>query len=230
MSSWQTRRFIGACVALTAAVLFLLSLVLPLFVGSLSARNVNLKMDITAWGFKTDAPTQVGAVPVNAYPLVFATVAVFAATIVAFVAARTNAGPANRRAAWVSLGFAAALGVGVTATVAPQVTSWLASFRSTGVTPANAESAVGLGFWLLVAGTVLVVAAAVHAALPVREREIETPPYGFPMPMPAQDIQPGQDAQPLAAPAQDAEPVPAPAQDAESRPANVDPHGTGGSA
>jgi hypothetical protein len=204
MNSWHMRRLLGAFVALISAVLFALSLVLPLFVGTLSARNVNLKMEINAWGFETDAPTQVGAVPVNAYPLVIATVVVFAAAIIAFVSARAGAGPANRRAAWISLGLAAALAVGVTATVTPQVTSWLASFRSTGTVGASVESAVGIGFWLLVGGTVLVVAAAAHAALPMREREIATPPYGFPMP--------------AAAPA------------AEPPPASVDPHGTGGSA
>jgi hypothetical protein len=197
------RRFVGACVALTASVLFALSLVLPLFVGALSARTTRFTMEITAWGFNTDAPEQVGAVPVNAYPLVIATVVVFAAAIVAFVAARASASPANRRVAGISLALAAALAVGVTATVTPQVTSWLASFRATGVR-ANAETSVGLGFWMLVAATVLVVAAAAHAALPMREPEIATPPYGFPMPPTAPD--------------------------AEPPPANVDPHGTGGSA
>jgi hypothetical protein len=204
MNSWHMRRLLGAFVALISAVLFALSLILPLFVGTVSARNLSFTMEITAWGFRTDAPTQVGVAPVNAYPLVFATVGVLAAAVVAFVAARMSAGPANRRAAWICLALAAALSVGVTATITPQLSSWLSSFRSTGAVAANTDTAVGLGFWSLVAATVLVVAAAAHAALPIREPEIATPPYGFPLPS--------------ATPAD------------EPPPANVDPHGTGGSA
>src|ERR1041384_5317465 len=95
---WVTRRLVGAALALVAAIFWLLSPFFALFVGTLSARSLRFSMTVDGWGFSTDAPQQFGAVPVNAYSMVFAAVLLFAAAIASFAGARKRVTPPNTRA------------------------------------------------------------------------------------------------------------------------------------
>ncbi|ONI73339.1 hypothetical protein ALI144C_46380 [Actinosynnema sp. ALI-1.44] len=203
---WQPQRLGGALLSLVSAVLLLLAPFLPLFIGSLSARGTEFTMTIDGWGFTTDAPQRIGAIAVNAYGLIFSAVVLFVATAVGVIGARRLATPRNRRAAAVLTAVAAAFTLGVTVAVLPQLTNWIDTFRPVGLASATVNTSIGLGFWLLVLGTVLALAAAVIAALPIRDREPVTPAYGFPMPLGHQEqpMQPAYQPQPAAEPAEPA--------------------------
>ncbi|WP_084426352.1 hypothetical protein [Kibdelosporangium aridum] len=180
---WHLQRLVGAILALAAAILLLVSPFFPLFIGHVTARAADFTMTIDGWGFDTDAPQRVGAVAVNAYGLIFAAVLLFVGTILTFVGARNAATPSNRRIAATGMGIVTAFTLGVAVTVLPQLTNWVDTFRSTGLANASVDTSVGIGFWMMAAGTLVALAASVIAVLPFRDREPETPPYGIPMPV-----------------------------------------------
>ncbi|MBP2322481.1 phosphoglycerol transferase MdoB-like AlkP superfamily enzyme [Kibdelosporangium banguiense] len=167
----NTRRLIGACLALLASVLLALSLVFPLYVSRIDSPIVATTMTLTAWGIKSgdgSAGTLFGLGPVHGFPLLFATIVLVVASVLAFAGARTGAAQTGVRTAWIWLTIAAAFVVGVAVTVVPQVTS---SFLTMGLgRPGGAlDSYFGLGFWSLVVGAVFAVAGAVLAGVPVRK-------------------------------------------------------------
>ncbi|RSM69805.1 hypothetical protein DMH04_45495 [Kibdelosporangium aridum] len=180
---WHPQRLIGAILALVAAILLLVSPFFPLFIGHVNARAADFTMTIDAWGFDTDAPQRVGAVAVNAYGLIFAAVLLFVGTILTFVGARNSATPSSRRVAATGMGIATAFTLGVAATVVPQLTNWVDTFRPTGLASASVDTSVGTGFWMMAVGAGIALAAAVITALRFRDREPETPPYGIPLPV-----------------------------------------------
>ncbi|MBP2322482.1 hypothetical protein JOF56_002867 [Kibdelosporangium banguiense] len=193
MSNRQPSRRLGAFFALPASVLLILSLILPLFVATVSMPGVMAEMTTTiyAWGFADDRPKMsdgnlLQELPMHAYPMVLATLMFIVATVIAFVRA-------GGRSAGLWLTAAAAFVAGMAATVIPQVVSWFAFYSplmpEQEMGPGDGP-ALGLGFWALMASAVLAVTSAV---LTVK-----------------------------AAPRSETTEVPAPA--------NVDPHGTGGSA
>ncbi|MCE7005750.1 hypothetical protein LWC34_23400 [Kibdelosporangium philippinense] len=180
---WQPRRLVGALFALVSAILLLVSPFYPLFIGRLISSTANFTMTFDGWGFETDAPARVGAIVVNAYGLIFAAVMLFVATILTFVGARIAATQGNRRVAATSMAIAAAFTLGVAVTVLPQLTNWMDTFRATGLPGARVDTTVGLGFWMMAAGTFLALAATAIAGLPTRYREPETPPSGIAVPV-----------------------------------------------
>src|SRR5688500_5241594 len=133
MSIRQPPRRLGAFFALLASVLLILSLVLPLFVATLSMPDSGIREMTTkvfAWGFTDDRPKMSDGslsrdlLPAHAVPMLFATLMLVVATVIAFV----RAGSAGGRSATLWLTAAAAFAAGVAVTVVPQVTTWLAFY------------------------------------------------------------------------------------------------------
>jgi hypothetical protein len=184
MNRWYRRKVIGALLAFLSAGLVLLATFFPLFSGDVANGSIRLSMSFTPWGMKSDGiagANQVGAIPINAYPMVVAAVLLFVGVAFAVVAARTAATPRSRSATTLMLSIAAAFAAATAFTVGLEAVSWSDSFRPTGTGTRVTDSGLGLGFWALIAGAVLAVAAAVVSALPVRQPDLATPAFGIPV-------------------------------------------------
>lgn len=189
MTRWYRRKLICAMFVLLSAGLVLFGTFPPLFSGEIANGGIHVTMRITAWGFDfvgggSGSITRTGAVAINAYPMVFSAVLLFIGLAFALAAARTAGTPRTRLASAVALSIAAAFTLGTTVTVIVQVVSWSDSFHATGTGSVVVGSGLGAGFWALFVGSLLAIGAAVIAALPVRQPDPPTPPYGVPV-MPA---------------------------------------------
>jgi hypothetical protein len=178
MSTWQPPRRLGAILALLASVLLVLSLVFPLFMATIDVQGtVRMTTTITAWGESNNAlsgASMFRSSPAHAFPILFATLLLLVATVIAFV----RAGSAAGRSAALWLTMAAAFVAGVAITVVPQLTIWFTMFQRPFGTALgmDAGGSIGLGFWSLAAGAVVAVAAAGVAAMPARKPEVAVVP------------------------------------------------------
>ncbi|MEV4317601.1 hypothetical protein [Actinocrispum sp. NPDC049592] len=184
MTGWVGRRLVGVGLGLVGAVLVLVATFFPLFSGSVGNGRLRITLTATPWGFKAagTGATQVGAIPVNAYPMIVSVVLLLVGTVTAFVAARTDPTPLSRRASVVLMAVGASFTSATALTVGLEAVSWEDSFRPTGTGVRITDAALGLGFWGLILGAVVGIAGAIVTALPARPVDPPTPPFGFPLP------------------------------------------------
>ncbi len=173
---------IGALLSLAAAALTMIGMLQDL----LTARIFTQTIAITSWDIRieTDGPSGSGIAggPLNGVPLVFAVVVLLAAAVLGMLAAVRPAGARFGRASALAAVVGAAFLAGTVATIGMQVLGWLDAFKL----PDNPDQlTVGPGFWTLVVGVGLAIAAAVTAwrqagAEPARV-EPDTPRLGIPV-------------------------------------------------
>jgi hypothetical protein len=173
---------IGALASLGAAALTMIGMLQDL----LTAKIFTQTITITSWDIRVETNGGPGGGmtggPFNGVPLLFAVVVLLAAAVLGMLAAarpaRTRFGRASALAAVVAAAFLA----GTVATIGMQVLGWMDAFTI----PDNPDQVtVGPGFWTLVVGVGLAIAAAVttwRQAGPEPARvEPDTPRLGIPV-------------------------------------------------
>jgi hypothetical protein len=206
LSSWYVLRLVSVVLSLLAAAAAIGGSFLTLFEGELLSRgSTQVRLVVTGWTFRAEAgtgvngsPTTAGSVAHNGYPLAVAGAILMIAALIAFVASQRSAPPAVKSVAMIATAVGAAFLAGTVWTVGLQGAAFAESFRPIGSAPGGGllttASGFGAGFWLEVAGATLAVVAAVLVASPWRgprePTELTTPPYGFPMPPPAEPAAP----------------------------------------
>lgn len=175
MSTRQPPQRLAAILALLASALLVLALLLPMLVVSFTMPGLaGMTTTISAWGPAGGGPGMSGGALfghmfTHAIPMLFATLLLVVATVIAFVRPGSAAG--GPVTLWLVM--AAAFASGVAITVVAQVTSWLAIYEPPFGDPMGMHSSasIGMGFWSLAAGAVLAVAAAALTAMPARKPE-----------------------------------------------------------
>lgn len=185
-------RLLGAVGCFASAVLAAFGSSLPLFTSHVKRLGTTqLTLTFNGWGFDVRAadpsvPTsKVGTFAINGAPLMFAAMALLAAALLGLIARYLPPGAGIRRASGITAAVGAAFLAGTVWTIGMQVLAWADSFRPTGAAAGNPDFSAGttlsVGFWLLIAATVLAIAGAVLAWLPLRgggQAVVVPPPYG----------------------------------------------------
>lgn len=191
---WQPSRVVAAVLCFVALSMAIAALFLPLYSGDLSigvigSSNASLHMTFTPWAVEYSEASLnggPGGVPRVGYPMVFAVIFLACATAACWFAATPSAGRTASRVAGVVTSTAAAFLVGTAWTVAVLVmnavdTIILYGTLGQGLTT---DASYLVGYWLLLAATLLGFVAAVLSLLPARKPVWQSNryPYGQPTP------------------------------------------------
>lgn len=191
---------VGAALAVLSAALLVVGSFLTMWMFTLSERGTQVgDLVVTGWSRRTDPPRSGDSLtqfqnthsPIYGIPLAVVAAALIAGAVLTFLSARRDAAPGRVAAARTVLLMASAATVAAVLTVVTEVEATL-SLNGTNTTAAPAvrvSYVTGIGFWLLVGGAVVAIAAAVVALLKQDggagdHSADKTPPQGFPAPMP----------------------------------------------
>jgi hypothetical protein len=178
MAAWHGRRLFAVVLTSVGMVMLLLAMFLPWFVVDVVAEDVRFTGTITGWSSISTVDSARtsplnGSLPANGYLLAVSVMLLLGCVVIGLVAAKRTASTRIRQLAAVILAAAAAFTACTTLTIFLQATSWGPFLGFAGPRSPGPFEFYGVGLWILLAGAVFVVVAAVYAALPVREAVTE---------------------------------------------------------
>ncbi len=200
---WQPLRLAAATLGFLAGLLSIVGSFLPLITSTLTGGSVTVDLEVTGWGGDAIGVTALAeidtSIPANGYPMVFAGIILIGAAFVCWFAAHPGAAAGAHRVAGLTTAIGGAFLAGTAWTVSVQIQASLDRLDALSLPSGpdfgiTAEGSFGVGFWLMIVGTLMAAVAAVLALLPVSQARwpvgppqpvdpnMTTPPFGIALP------------------------------------------------